>query len=312
MDNEQYVLAFSPHITDSSTVSRIMLDVIIALLPACGAAIYFFGVQAAILLAVSVASAMATEALIQVLCKRRVTVLDGSAAVTGVLLALNLPAGVPLYIPIVGAAFAIAICKQCFGGLGHNFINPALAARAMLLVAWPVAMTTFLLPGVDTVAAATPLAMMKAGETAGLPSLLQMLLGQTAGSMGETSALALLLGGVYLIARRVLSCRIPLTYIGTVAVFVLLFKGPDMVLPHILSGGLFLGAFFMATDYVSSPSTPLAQFVYALGCGILTGVIRLFGGYAEGVCFSILLMNLVTPLLERAFPPRIYGEVKAK
>ncbi len=310
---ENYILAFSPHVTDKSTVSRIMLDVLIALIPAAAASIYFFGIRAALILVLSIISAMATEAAIELLCKKRVTVLDGSAAVTGALLALNLPANVPVYIPIVGSAFAIAICKQCFGGLGSNFINPALAARAVLLVAWPVAMTTFVMPGAaDTIASATPLAMMKTGEIANLPSVFQMAIGQTAGSMGETSAIALTIGGIYLLARKVISWRIPVTYIATVAVFTLLLKGPDLLPQQLLSGGLFLGAIFMATDYVTSPATPSAQIVFAIGCGVLTCVIRLLGGYSEGVCFSILLMNLTVPLLERGFKRRIYGEVKAK
>ncbi len=311
--NDTYVLGHSPHITAKPTVTRIMLDVIIALLPACIAAIYYFGVSAALTIVVTVAAAMATEAVIELLCKKPVTLYDLSAVVTGILLALNLPAGVPLYVPIVGAVFAIGVCKMCFGGLGGNFINPALAGRAMLMIAWPVAMTTYVLPGaVDTVASATPLAMMKAGELSELPSTLDMLLGNTAGSMGETCAIALLLGGIYLLARRVISLRIPLAYLGTVAVLTLLIQGPDLLLEQMLSGGLLLGAIFMATDYVSSPCTPLAQVVFGIGCGILTCVIRNFGGYAEGVCFAILLMNLTTPLLERAFPPRVYGEAKGK
>lgn len=308
--NENLTVAFSPHITDKPTVGRLMRDVLVALLPATVAAVYYFGASAAINIVLCILSAVGTEALVQKLCKRKVTISDSSAAVTGLLIALNLPAGVPAYVPIVGAVFAIGVCKQCFGGLGHNFINPALAARAFLMVAWPVQMTTYLLPQVNTIASATPLAMMKAGEAA--PSIMDMALGNTAGSMGETCALALLLGGIYLIVRRVISIRIPLAYLGTVAVLIFAFKGADAVLPHLLSGGLMLGAFFMATDYVSSPATPAARIAFGIGCGILTVVIRLFGGYNEGVCFSILLMNLTVPLLEKAFRPRIYGEVKAK
>lgn len=311
--NEKYVLGHSPHITAKTTVTNIMLDVLIALVPACVAAIYYFGVGAALTIVVTVAAAMATELVIELLCKKPVTLHDLSAAVTGVLLALNLPAGVPLYVPIVGAVFAIGVCKMCFGGLGGNFINPALAGRAMLMVAWPVAMTTYLVPrAVDTIASATPLAMMKAGEVSQLPSTVDMLLGNTAGSMGETCAVALLLGGIYLLIKKVISLRIPLAYVGTVAVLTLAIQGTAFLPQQLLSGGLLLGAIFMATDYVSSPCTPLAQVVFGVGCGILTCVIRNFGGYPEGVCFSILLMNLASPLLERAFPPRIYGEVKGK
>lgn len=310
---EKYILAFSPHITAKTNVTHIMRDVLIALIPACIAAIYFFGLNALLIILMTVATAVGTESLIQFLRKQPVTPYDLSAAVTGLLIALNMPAGAPWYVPFFGAIFAIAICKQCFGGLGSNFVNPALAARGMLMVAWPVAMTTYLMPlAADTVASATPMAIMKAGELAAMPSLLDMFLGNISGAMGETSALALLIGGVYMLVRKVISIRIPLAYIGTVAVLTLILQGPAMVLPQILGGGLFLGAFFMATDYVTSPAAPLAQVIFGIGCGLLTCVIRNFGGYPEGVCFSILLMNLVSPLLERAFKPRVYGEVKGK
>lgn len=310
---QEFILAFSPHITDRPTVSRIMLDVIIALIPACVAAVYFFGWLAVRQIVLCVATAVLVEALIQKLCKRRVTVGDLSAAVTGLLLALNLPADAPIHVPIVGAAFAIAIVKQCFGGLGFNFVNPALSARAMLMVAWPVAMTTYVMPvTLDAMASATPLSLIKAGTTEALPSIWEMAIGNTAGAIGETCAIALVIGGIYLIVRRVISARIPLTYIGTVAVLMLIFKGADLLPYELLGGGLMMGAFFMATDYVTSPSMPWAQVVFGIGCGVITCVIRQFGGYAEGVCFSILLMNLTVPLLEKAFRPRIYGEVKAK
>ena len=309
--DDNYILAYSPHITSKVTVTHIMGLVLIALLPACIAAVYYFGISALITIVVCVAACIGTEALIQFLTKKKITVNDLSAAVTGVLLALNIPAGAPIYVPIVGAVFAIGICKQCFGGLGDNFINPALAGRAFLMVAWPVAMTSYVTPlAVDTVASATPLAQMAAGEAA--PSVMDMFLGNTAGALGETCALAILIGGLVLIIARVISWRIPVIYIGTVALGTLLFGGVDMVLPQILSGGLFLGAFFMATDYVTAPATPWAQVIYAFGCGLLTFIIRNYGGYPEGVCFSILLMNLVTPLLERAFRPKKYGEVSAK
>lgn len=308
---KQLLLEFSPHIRDNSSVSRIMLDVIIGLLPASIASIWFFGWGAVRNILLAVGAAVLCEGLIQFFCKKKITVLDLSAAVTGLLLALNLPAGAPWYVPVCGSVFAIAVCKQCFGGLGHNFINPALAARGMLMISWPLAMTTYLAPaGVDAVSSATPLALMQAGETGALPSLWQMLIGQTSGSMGETCAIALLIGGLYLVIRKVISLRIPLVFIGTTAVFLLIFNGPELLLENLLSGGLLLGAFFMATDYVTSPVTPWGQVVYAFGCGLLVAVIRSFGGYAEGVCFSILIMNLATPLIERMCRPRIYGEVK--
>lgn len=311
MEEKKFMLEFSPHIRDNSSTMRIMLDVLLALLPASAASVWFFGLPALLNIILAVAAAVVCEGLIQYFCKKKVTVCDLSAAVTGLLLALNLPAGTPWYVPVCGAVFAIAICKQCFGGLGHNFINPALAARAFLMLSWPLAMTTYVAPsGVDAVASATPLALMQAEEIAELPSLLQMFLGQTTGAMGETCAAALLLGGIYLMVRKVISPRIPLIFLGTTAVFLLIFNGPALLLENMLSGGLLLGAFFMATDYVTSPVTPLAQAIYAFGCGLLVAVIRTFGGYAEGVCFAILIMNLAAPLIERFCQPRIYGEAK--
>lgn len=310
-----YSLAFSPHVSDSRTVTSVMRDVIIALLPATACAIYYFGPSTILTIVLSIAAAMATEALIQKLCKKPISINDLSAVITGLLLALNLPAGCPWYLPVFGSAFAIAIAKQCFGGLGGNFVNPALAGRGMLMVAWPVAMTTFYQVGqvgVEGMTTATPLAIIKGTSEGILPSVGDMFLGNTAGVMGETCALALIIGGIYLIVRRVISWRIPVIYLATVAVFIFIAKGAGAVPQHLFSGGLMLGAIFMATDYVTSPTNPSAQIVYALGCGVITCVIRLFGGYNEGVCFSILLMNLATPLIERALKPKLYGEVKAK
>ena len=310
-----YSLAFSPHVSDSRTVTSVMRDVIIALLPATACAIYYFGPSTILTIVLSIAAAMATEALIQKLCKKPVSINDLSAVITGLLLALNLPAGCPWYLPVFGSAFAIAIAKQCFGGLGGNFVNPALAGRGMLRVAWPVAMTTFYQVGqvgVEGMTTATPLAIIKGTSEGILPSVADMFLGNTAGVMGETCALALIIGGIYLIVRRVISWRIPVIYLATVAVFIFIARGAGAVPQHLFSGGLMLGAIFMATDYVTSPTNPSAQIVYALGCGVITCVIRLFGGYNEGVCFSILLMNLATPLIERALKPKLYGEVKAK
>ena len=292
-----------------------MRDVIIALLPATACAIYYFGPSTILTIVLSIAAAMATEALIQKLCKKPVSINDLSAVITGLLLALNLPAGCPWYLPVFGSAFAIAIAKQCFGGLGGNFVNPALAGRGMLMVAWPVAMTTFYQVGqvgVEGMTTATPLAIIKGTSEGIQPSVADMFLGNTAGVMGETCALALIIGGIYLIVRRVISWRIPVIYLATVAVFIFIARGAGAVPQHLFSGGLMLGAIFMATDYVTSPTNPSAQIVYALGCGVITCVIRLFGGYSEGVCFSILLMNLATPLIERALKPKLYGEVKAK
>ncbi len=312
---DKYILSSSPHVRSSETTSSIMRDVIIALLPATVLGIVFFGLSALLVVLLSVVSAIAAEAVLQLLMKKKVTISDGSAAVTGLLLALNLPPSVPLYIPVIGSVFAIAIVKQCFGGLGCNFINPALAARAFLMVSWPPQMTTWTMP-VDAVSTATPLAALKVAG-AGAPSpYLDMFLGNVGGCIGETSALALIIGGLYLIIRRVIDPRIPFVYIATVALFTWvagsegLFSGDALY--HILAGGLMLGAFFMATDYATSPMSGKGKVIFALGCGVLTSVIRLWGGYPEGVSYSILLMNLVVPLIDRAFKPRMFGHTALK
>ncbi len=309
---QQMILSGSPHVKSNASVSRIMLDVLIALVPATIAAVYFFGAGVLSTVALCIVSAVGCEALIQYVAKREITINDLSAVVTGLLLALNLPAGVPWYLAVCGSAFAIIIVKQLFGGLGHNFMNPALAARCFLLISWPVAMTTFLSPtgGVDAVATATPLTVLAEGTATVMPQTADLFLGGVAGSMGETSALALLIGFVYLTIRKVITVRIPFAYLGTVAIFALISGGPGMVLFHLLSGGLLLGAFFMATDYVTTPSSPKAQIVFGIGCGVVTMVIRLWGGYPEGVSFSILFMNLFAPLLDKALKSRIFGEVK--
>ena len=306
---DQYIMSPSPHVRSSESTARIMRDVIIALLPATAFGVYIFGLNALWVVLSSVAAAMLTEALLQKLMNKKITVSDGSAALTGLLLALNLPPAVPIWIPILGSVFAIAIVKQCFGGLGHNFINPALAARAFLLVSWPTAMTTWTIPGADAVSSATPLAALKLGGE--LSSYSDMFLGSIGGCIGETSAIALIIGGLYLIARRVIDPRIPVIYIGTVALLTWV-AGPQGMftgdaLYHILGGGLMLGAFFMATDYTTSPMSASGKMVFAAGCGILTSVIRLWGGYPEGVSYSILLMNLVVPLIDRAFLPKRFG-----
>lgn len=306
---DQYIMSSSPHVRSSESTARIMRDVMIALLPATAFGIYIFGLNALMVVLVSVVFAILTEAVIQKLMHKKVTVSDGSAAVTGLLLALNLPPSVPFWIPMLGSAFAIAIVKQAFGGLGHNFINPALAARAFLLASWPTAMTTWTIPGADAVSSATPLGALKLGET--LSAYPDMFIGNIGGCIGETSAIALIIGGLYLIARRVIDPRIPVVYIGTVALFTWI-AGPSGLftgdaLYHILGGGLMLGAFFMATDYTTSPMSGTGKVVFAAGCGVLTSVIRLWGGYPEGVSYSILIMNLVVPLIDKAFMPKRFG-----
>ncbi|MGI5849082.1 MAG: RnfABCDGE type electron transport complex subunit D [Christensenellales bacterium] len=305
---DKFTMSSSPHVRSFETTSRIMRDVLIALLPATVLGVYFFGLSALWIVLICIASSVLTEAVLQKLMHKKITVMDGSAAVTGLLLALNLPPSVPLWIPFLGGAFAIAIVKQCFGGLGYNFLNPALAARAFLVISWPTAMTAWTMP-IDAVSSATPLTALKMGGT--LSPYLDMAIGNVGGCIGETSAIALAAGGLYLIARRVIGWRIPVFYIGSVALFTWiagdggLFTGDALY--HILAGGLMLGAIYMATDYTTSPMTKTGKIVFALGCGILTSVIRLWGGYPEGVSYSILLMNLAVPLLDRAFKPRLFG-----
>ena len=307
---EKKMLSYSPHIRDNTTTAKIMLDVILALLPAAIAGIYFFGWNAAKVILLSVAAAVGSEALIQWLCKKKITVSDGSAAVTGLLLAMTLPSSAPWYIPVIGAVFAIGVCKQSFGGLGQNFINPALAARAMLTIAWPTAMTAYSVPhAVDAVSSATQLAGLSAPAPQLFP-IWDLLCGNVPGSLGETCKIAILLGGIYLLVRKRISWHIPVAFLGAFAVFTLLAQ-PVSLLPYqILSGGLLLGALFMATDYVTSPKGTLAKLIFGVGCGVITGVIRFYGGYNEGVCFAILLMNVATPLLERYCRPKRYGEKK--
>lgn len=310
--NEQFLtVSSSPHIRASHNTSSIMRDVIIALVPAFIAGVIFFGMKAVTLTAICVLTSVLTEAIVQKLMKKEITIKDYSAVVTGILLAFNLPITASWWLAVVGSVIAIALVKQCFGGLGQNFMNPALAARAVLVASWPTRMTStaFTWPqSADTITGATPLALIKSGVTEGLPSYMDLLIGNVAGCIGEVSALALILGGLYLIARGIISWKIPVVYIFTVALFAFVF-GQDPTY-HILAGGLMLGAFFMATDYSSSPVNPRAQVIYAIGCGVLTSVIRLWGGYPEGVSYSILIMNVATPLIERFTIPRVYGQVK--
>lgn len=312
------ITSSSPHLRTDRTTPAIMKDVLIALLPALFAAVYFFGLRALLLSIVCIAAAILSEYVTNKAMKKDATIGDYSAAVTGLLLAFNLPPSIPLWIAVIGCVFAIVVAKQLFGGLGHNFINPALAARAFLMASWPVEMTHWLNPGADAVSTATPLAIIKnAGETASsLPTLFDMFTGNIGGCIGETSALALLIGGIWLLARRVISPEIPFFYMGTVALFTFvaggkggLFTGDPLF--HILAGGLMLGAFFMATDYTTSPVTMKGRIIMAVGCGVLTSVIRLYGGYPEGVSYSILIMNLVVPLIDKSVKPRTFGGEKA-
>lgn len=311
---DRLLLTSSPHIGTKDTVSRVMLDVIIALMPATIGSIYFFGLPALKLILVAVIAAVATEAIIQKLTNKKITVCDCSAALTGLLLALNVPPSAPAWIAVVGSVFAIAIAKQAFGGLGNNFINPALAGRAMLVASWPVMMTTWTSPGPDAITTVTPLAILKSGPGAmgDLPPLIDVFVGDIGGSLGETSALLLLIGGAYLAYRKVITWRIPVTYIVTTALVVLVAGGGDLMymVYHIFSGGLIIGAIYMATDYSSSPVTPKGQIIFGIGAGLLTAIIRLEGGYPGGVSYSILFMNLVAPIIEKYTSPKLFGEVK--
>lgn len=314
MENSRFLVSSSPHIRSGESTRRIMMDVAIALLPALFAGIWFFGLKALWLTIVAVGFAVASEIAMQKIMKRPVTVSDFSAVVTGLLIAFNVPSTLPLWMVAIGSMFAIIIAKQCFGGVGHNFINPALAARAVLLASWPVEMTSWVQPGVDAVSTTTPLAILKGTEAVNqvLPNVMDLFIGNIGGCIGETSALALLIGGLYLLYRRVISYRIPVVYISTVGVLAFVFSGFNLTyIPyHILAGGLLLGAIFMATDYSSSPMTPKGQIIFAIGCGLLTTVIRFYGGYPEGVSYSILLMNITTPLIDRFTLPRKFGGVK--
>lgn len=313
LNTNLYVASSSPHFRDAPSIRRIMVDVVIALVPAAAAAVYFFGMKAALVIAVTTAACVLAELAMCKIMKKPVTVGDMSAVVTGVLLAFNLPPSIPLWIAALGGVFAIVVVKQLFGGLGMNFINPALAARAFLMASWPVAMTTWTNPLVDTVSSATPLAILKGGEAAGIaaPAIRDLFIGSVAGCIGETSALAILIGAAYLVIRRIITLDTPLAFIGTAAAMTWVLGGKTLftgdVLYHLFAGGLMLGAFFMATDYPTAPITTRGRIIFGAGCGLLTAVIRLYGGYPEGVCYSILIMNLTVPLIDRYLVPKSFG-----
>ena len=310
----------NPHIRSNEDTRSLMLDVIIALLPALAMSVYVFGVSALISAVVSVAAAVAWEWLYRYLLKKPQTIGDLSAALTGLLLSMVCPPTLPYWMLIVGDFFAIFLVKQLYGGMGKNFLNPALAGRAALVACYASAMTTWAAPrGVDAVTAATPLAMMKAGEFEALTaqySVSDMFVGFIGGSVGEVSAMMLLIGGVYLIIRKVISWHIPVAYIATVAVLTFLFpQGNDAMqwmLYNVFGGGLMLGAFFMATDYVTSPVTKKGQLIFGFGCGALTVFIRYFGSYPEGVCYSILVMNCVVWIIDKYTKPTRFGVDQSK
>jgi len=347
--------SISPHIHAQTSIKRTMWNVNIALIPALAGSIYFFGMRAFWLVFISTITAVLTEILMQILFKKKITVSDGSAVVTGILVGFNMPPGIPFYVPLVATIFAIAVVKHLFGGLGNNIFNPALAGRVFVMFAWTVDMTTWNLPldpqwfhhfnlfqfKIDSVTAATPLAINK---LEGFPAVInsftnifnnslaviqnqtntgitnvtnlitksyiykQLFIGNVGGCLGETSGLAILIGAVYLSIRKILKPLIPLIYILTVFIITSL-AGQDPVF-HILAGGLFLGAFFMATDYVTCPFTKTGLIIYAVGCGLITSLLRLKGGLPEGVSFSILLMNGLTPLIDRYTKTKVYGRGK--
>ena len=325
--NLKLIATSNPHIRGSETTRSIMLDVIIAMCPALIWAIIYFGVEALLLTAVSVIGCVVFEGLYRKLMHKPQSIDDLSAVVTGMLLAFVCPPTLPYWMIIIGAFFAIVVVKQLYGGIGCNFLNPALAGRAALLASYATAMTTWAVPmsklsafgsNADAVTSSTPLAMMKNGDFATLTStysVVDMFLGRVGGSLGEVSALMLLLGGVYLVIRKVISWHIPVAYIATVAILTLIaapagISGVDYMLYNVFGGGLMLGAIFMATDYATSPVTKPGQIIFGIGCGLLTCFIRRFGSYPEGVCYSILIMNCTTWLLDKYIRPTIYGAPK--
>jgi electron transport complex protein RnfD len=317
--DKNLIVAIGPHIKDSASTKGIMWAVTLSLIPAGIAGVFIFGFNSLLVIVASVISAVLTEMTVLSLRGRATSgVLDGSAVLTGLLLAYNLPPGAPLWLPVAGSVFAITIGKQIFGGLGHNIFNPALAGRAFLMVSWPVYMTTWQNPRwvPDAVSTATPLAIIKESARANTASLitdyLNLFLGNRGGCIGEVCIIALLIGAAYLFWKRIISWHIPITYILTVAIMSWIFNGRQRpftgdVLFFILSGGLMLGALFMATDYVTSPLSAKGKVIFGFGCGILTFIIRRFSGYPEGVSYSILIMNAAVPLIDKYTHPKWFG-----
>lgn len=309
--NTKLHISVSPHIRSSNTTQRIMLDVLIALSPAATAGCIIFGLSALWVIITCIASAVLFEYLFNLITKRTHTIGDLSAVVTGLLLALNLPATTPLWQCVIGSAFAIIIVKCIFGGLGCNLVNPAMTARVFMLIAFTnLATPVFPANAIDASSGATPLADLAANNS--LPSLLDLLIGNIGGAIGETCKIALIAGGIYLLIRRVITWHIPVISIATVFVFTFLFNGFDIMnaLYWVLSGGLLIGAFFMATDYVTSPATVKGKIIFAVGVGLITVLIRLFGSYPEGVSFAILMMNILNPYIEKFSKRKLFGGKK--
>lgn len=315
MPDKKLTVSASPHVRSAQTVSGIMLNVIIALIPALAASVWLFGLRVLLVCAVTVSVSVLSEYIARKVMKRHNTIGDLSAVVTGLILAFNLPVSIPLWMAAIGSVIAIVVAKQFFGGIGQNFVNPAIAGRIILMVSFPTAMTTWTAPFAykstqGTITTATPLA----AEESELPSLLKMFLGMRGGSLGETCAAALIIGGLYLIIRKIISPSIPLSFIGTVAVIMLIAGKGDLsfVAYQLLSGGLMLGAFFMATDYATSPINFKGKIIFGIGCGIITSMIRLFGSLPEGVSFAIILMNILVPHIENLTTPKPFGTAKEK
>lgn len=308
--SELYHVSSSPHVRSKDTTSRIMLYVIIALLPTSIFGIYNFGYRALVLILVTIASCVASEWIYNRIVHKKNTINDLSAVVTGLLLALNLPAALPWWQAVIGGVFAIIVVKCLFGGLGQNFMNPALGARCFLLIAFAANMTNF---EIDSYSGATPLALMREGGV-GAVNTMDMLIGKTAGTIGETSAICIIIGAMFLILMGVITLKIPATYIITFVIFIALFGGHGLdasyIVAQLCGGGLMLGAFFMATDYVTSPITPNGQILFGICLGVLTGLFRIFGANAEGVSFAIILSNLLVPIIEKITVPRAFGQVR--
>ena len=331
MSEGQIVISASPHVHSRDSISRMMMDVVYAMIPALILSLYIFGLKALITTLVAVISCLLVEYLIQrFLIKGKMTLFDGSALVTGILLAFNVPAGLPIWMVIIGSIVAIGIAKLTFGGIGNNIFNPALVGRVFLLISFPVHMTSWplamekRLTMLDTITGATPLGVLKEGLREGatvselssqLPEYGSMLLGLTGGSLGEVSALALLLGGIYLLVRKVITWHIPIAVLGSMLVFagIMWLVNPEQYINplfHLLSGGAMLGAFFMATDLTTSPMSKKGMIIFGIGIGVLTMVIRLYGAYPEGISFAILIMNAFVPILDRYIKPRRFGDLK--
>ncbi len=318
----------SPHISGRTNVTAAMRIVVIALMPAFFFSVYLFGWRVIAITLISIISCLAAEALMQRMLGKKITIKDSSAALTGLLLAFNLPPGVPFWMPVVGSFFAIVFAKQLFGGLGYNFINPALAGRAFLMASWPSHMTKLWLAptggtisGIDTITAATPLSLLKNPANYGDPvqivsqlnapaTIQNLFFGRVGGCLGETPALLLLIGGLFLLAVGIIDYRIVGGYLGSFILLATVLPTKGSMMFHLFSGGLFLGVFFMATDWVTSPITKKGRWIFGIGCGILTMIIRVWGGYPEGVSYSILLMNVFTPLIDRMTRERIFGQQK--